>query len=247
MIASFHLVHYRRPKLRQSVLPRADGLCFWRPFSTGPDFTALKANFTRATLAKPEFRRWGFFAIWQEEAALNRFLEASPVAREWQERATETWHGWLQPIHAGGSWRGMKLLEGLQPVEVPKAPVVVLTRADVRLLKVPVFWLWATYPAMTDVRQAPRFVAGVAMTERPFVEVATFTVWRSHDDATNFAYRRRAHQGIIARNDQERIMKAFSAAYFHLYRSAGTWRGQDPASVARRQLEVVGPQQESGS
>ena len=247
MIASFHLVHYPRTKLRQSVFPRADGLCFWRPFSTGPDFTALKPNFTRVTLAKPEFRRWGFFAIWQEEAALNRFLEASPIAREWQERGAETWHVWLQPIHVGGSWQGMKLLEGLQTVEVPNAPVVVLTRADVRLSKVPVFWLWATYRAVTDVREAPGFVAGVAMTERPFVEVATFTVWRSYDDATNFAYRRQAHQGIIARNDQERIFKAFSAGYFHPYRSAGTWRGQDPASVARRQLELVGPQQESGS
>ena len=83
---------------------------------------------------------------------------------------------------------------------------------------------------MSDVREAPGFVAGVAMTERPFVDVATFTVWRSLDDAVNFAYQRRAHSDIVARNQRERIMKAFFAGYFHLYRSAGTWRGQNPAS-----------------
>lgn len=145
------------------------------------------------------------------------------------------------------SWQGMKLLEGVDRVEAPNAPVAVLTRADIRLSKVPVFWLWTTHPAVTDVREAPGFVAGIAMTERPFVEVATFTLWRTYGDAMNFAYSRRAHQSIVARNDQERIMKAFSAAYFHLYRSAGTWRGQDPASVARRQMEGVGPEQESPS
>ena len=247
MIASFHLVHYSRPKLHQSQFTGADGLCFWRPFSTGPDFTALKPNFTRLTLAKPEFRRWGFFGIWQEEAALNHFLEASPVAREWQQRGAETWHVWLQPIRAGGSWPGMKLLEGLDPVDATNAPVAVLTRVDIRLSKVPVFWLWATYPAVTDVRKAPGFVAGVAMTELPFVEAATFTIWRSYGDATNFAYSRRAHQEIVERNDQDRIVKAFSVAYFHPYRSVGTWRGQDPVSVARQPLGVVGPSHEPDS
>lgn len=247
MIASFHLVHYLRPKLRQSQFTGADGLCFWRPFSTGPDFTALKPNFTRLTLARPEFRRWGFFGIWQEEAALNHFLEASPVAREWQKRGAETWHIWLQPIRARGNWQGTKLLEGVDSVEAPHAPAALLTRVDIRLSKVPAFWLGATYPAVTDVRKAPGFVAGVAMTELPLVEAATFTIWRSCGDATNFAYSRSAHQEIVARNGRERITKMFSAAYFHPYRSVGTWRGQDPLSLARQPLGVIGPSHEPDS
>jgi hypothetical protein len=66
------------------------------------------------------------------------------------------------------------------------------------------------------------------MTERPFVEVATFTVWNSLESAVSFAFKRHAHKGIIARNREEGIMKAFFAAYFYPYRSAGTWRGKDP-------------------
>jgi hypothetical protein len=247
MIASFHLVHYPRPKLRQSRRPGADGLCFWRSFSTGPDFTTLKPNFTRATLAKPEFRRWGFFAIWEGEAALNGFLEVSPTVRDWHDQSAESWSVWLQPIQVSGGWQGITLLEGFQPAGIPQAPAVVLTRADVRLSKVPVFWLWATRRAVRDIREAPGFIAGVAMTERPFVEVATFTVWRSYDDATTFAYKRQAHQGIVAQNDRERIMKMFSAGYFHPYRSAGTWCGEDPVSVARRKLEPARSREESGS
>jgi hypothetical protein len=81
---------------------------------------------------------------------------------------------------------------------------------------------------VNDVLEAPGFVAGVAMTERPFVEVATLTVWSSVEDAVSFAYKRQAHTGIIARNREEGIFKAFFAAYFYPYHSAGTWRGQDP-------------------
>jgi heme-degrading monooxygenase HmoA len=98
---------------------------------------------------------------------------------------------------------------------------------------------------VADVRKAPGFIAGIAMTERPFIEVATFTVWQSRDDATNFAYRRRPHQEIVAQNERQRIMKAFSKAYFYPKRSAGTWRGQDPLSVARREPNVIAQNGES--
>ena len=245
MIASFHLVHYRRPIFRQRVFPLVKGLLFWRPFSTGPDFRGLKPGFTRTALARPEFRRWGFFGIWQEEAAVDHFLEASQVAREWKERGAEAWHVWLQPTsvvtHVGESWPGVKMLEEGLSVGAPKAPAVVLTRADVRLPKLPAFWFGSTYPAVSDVRKAAGFIAGLAMTERPFVEVATFTVWRSRDDAADFAYRRRPHQEIVVRNSRERIMKAFSAAYFYPNRSRGTWQRQDPVALACRPPEPDGP------
>jgi hypothetical protein len=200
----------------------------WRPFSTGPDFGALKPGFTRLSLVQPEFRRWGFFGMWEDESALERFLESSRLARDWKERSAEAWHVWLKPIRSAGTWNGLNPLEGCNTADAPRAPVVVLTRGDVRVSKLPAFWLWATRTAVNDVLEAPGFVAGVAMTERPFVEVATFTVWSALEDAVSFAYKRQAHKRIITRNREEGIFKAFFAAYFYPYHSAGTWRGQDP-------------------
>jgi hypothetical protein len=235
MITSFHLVHYQRRRFHQSRLQEIPGLTFWRPFSTGPDFTALKPGFTPLTLAAPEFKRWAFLGIWQDENALKLFLENSSVAREWEGKAVETWHCWLMPIRSSGTWHGENPFEAFDLPEVRTSPVAVFTRADVRISKLHVFWLRGTHSAVSDVRQAPGLVAGLAMTERPLVEVATFTVWRSLHDAMNFAYKRRAHQGLIERNQRDQVFKAFFAAYFFPFRSAGTWRGEDPVSLAREQ------------
>jgi heme-degrading monooxygenase HmoA len=228
MIASFHLVHYRRQRFHRNQIPHQPGVKYWRTFSTGPDFTALNPGFTRFSLARPEFRRWGFFGIWDDEAALDRFLESSRLARRWEERSAEAWHARLKPIRSAGTWNGLNPLEGCIAPDAPRAPVVVLTRGDVRVSRLPAFWLWATRTAVNDVREAPGFVAGVAMTERPFVEVATLTVWNSLESAASFAFKRQAHKEIIARNREQGIFRAFFAAYFYPYHSTGTWRGRDP-------------------
>jgi hypothetical protein len=231
MIASFHLVHYRRRKFHQGKPPQVEGLSFWRHLSPGPDFTALRADFTPFTLARPDFTRWAFFGVWQTEAALSLFLESAPLAQEWRDQAAEAWHVWLKPLRSSGTWQGTNPVEQFDTADSPKSPVVVLTRGDVRFSKLAAFWLWGTYAAVTDVRKAPGFISGITMTERPFVEVATFTVWQSLNDAASFAYKRFVHQEIVARNQRERIMKAFFAGYFYPYRSAGTWRGKDPVSI----------------
>jgi heme-degrading monooxygenase HmoA len=230
MIASYHLVHYRNRKFRQNNVPRVDGLNFWRHLSTGPDFTALKPDFTRFTLSRPDFTRWAFFGVWQTEAALNVFLESAPLTQEWKRQAVEVWHVWLKPIRSAGTWHGKNPVEQFDPPDRSNCPVVALTRGDVRLSKLRAFWWSSTYPAISDVLKAPGFISGIAMTERPFMEVATCTVWQSLNDATSFALKRPAHQELIARNQREGIMKAFFSAYFYAYRSAGTWRGNDPVS-----------------
>ena len=142
MIASFHLVHYRRRKLSQGRPARTPGLRFWRPLSTGPDFTALNPGVGRIALARPEFKRWAFFGVWEDENALGHFLDTSRLAREWAGHGDEAWHVWLKPIRSAGTWHQINPLEECDGTDVPQAPVAVLTRGDVRVSKLPAFWFW---------------------------------------------------------------------------------------------------------
>ena len=230
VIASFHLVHHRRRRVRRGRPPHTPGLKFWRSLSTDDDFTTPHPGFARTVLAPPALKRLAFFGVWEDENALQDFMNTSHLVREWAERGDEAWHLWLKPIRSTGTWHQTNPLEGCDRTNVSESPVAVLTRGDVRIPKLPAFWLLGARLAR-DVRQAPGFIAGVAMTERSVVEVATFTVWRSLDDATNFAYQRRAHAEVVARNHRERIMKVFFSAYFHSYHSEGTWHGGNPAPL----------------
>ena len=78
-----------------------------------------------------------------------------------------------------GTWQGEKPLGAFDAIGHSNGSVVALTRGDLRLSKLPAFWLSGTKIAVEDVRLAEGFIAGVAMTERPFIEVATLTVCTS--------------------------------------------------------------------
>src|SRR6266516_3251638 len=83
-----------------SAAQQVAGLKFWRPLNIGGDFAWFREHPSRWGLyarLKPDFRRWAFFAVWEEEAALEEFLTASETGRKWREATAEACHLWLRP------------------------------------------------------------------------------------------------------------------------------------------------------
>jgi hypothetical protein len=229
LIASFHLVHFRKRHFVQSKGPDAiPGLRYWKPLSIGPDFKALSANFSRWDLAKPNFKRWGFFAVWEDDAALDAFLNDSAIPKRWNESETEVWHARLNPGHSSGTWHGEDPIGKIDAPTPAKGPVAVLTRGELHPSKALTFWRTATRVAVKDILQVPGFLAGVALVEKPLLEVMTFTLWNSSFSAMDFARQRSAHSGLIERDRTEHIFRAFYYAHFSPYRSEGSWYGENP-------------------
>ncbi|MCU0260935.1 MAG: hypothetical protein MUE78_07955, partial [Ilumatobacteraceae bacterium] len=129
-IASFHLVRERpgraplamaRLGLDRPRLHRIAGLAFWRLLGTGAgDDTAPSVD----------ARRTALFAVWDDERDLDRFLATHAIARRWW-RAEESWHVRLRGLGGHGRWRGVDVLDGLEPGSAA-GPIAVITRADVR-------------------------------------------------------------------------------------------------------------------
>ncbi|CAN5486635.1 hypothetical protein BH23ACT3_BH23ACT3_23720 [soil metagenome] len=224
-VASFHLVRERPWRSAAAMarlgtdrlrLSRVEGLVFWRLLGTGRgDDTGPSAD--------P--RRTALFAVWDDEAALDRFLAGSRVARRW-ERAEEVWHVRLRGAGGHGTWRGVDPLAGL--VEgATDGPLATITRADVHRRSWRAFR--AAGPAVSDeLRSADGLLAVVGIGEAPVGRLGTFSLWRSLADVRHFAVGMPHHREVVRRTRAEHWYGEELFARFEPYASSGSWGGRDP-------------------
>ena len=185
----------------------------------------------RNTGPSVDLRRRAMFAVWDDDAALDRFLASSPVASGWKQ-AAESWHVRLRAISGDGTWRGRQIMQGLEAASENGGPICTLTRADVRIKH------WHTFAAASratslDVAAAKGLLRVVGIGEAPVGKQATFSIWEDDAALRQFAYRTAGHVEVMRRTRQEGWYAEEMFARFQPYASTGSWDGTDPLAAAR--------------
>src|SRR3954468_16043041 len=162
------------------------GILLSRPRTPGLRYatTTVAAPLGAGLVPKPQLGRVGLIAAWDDDAALDAFLDGDPLAR----RLAGGWHARLEPLRASGAWRALPELSAPERAVDDDEPVAVLTLGRLRLTRtLPFLRTSAQAEGRAVADPAVEFSPGLA---RPPRLVSTFSLWHSAAAMKDYAYGR---------------------------------------------------------
>lgn len=226
MIVSLTIIRYRKALIPFALLAMAvhrlpmllqKGCSFWKLLGSGRNGTFD---------LHPDWQQWGLLAVWDDQAAFDKFNEGSFIVEWWKLLAYERWTVLCEPLQSHGKWDGKEPF-GKSNVNSYIGPVVVLTRATIRWRKLKSFWSNVDGVAgiMAD---AQGYIASFGIGEAPVYRQATFSVWQSIEDVKAFAYTASEHAEVIRKTRDEDWYSEELFARFRPITSFGTIKGANP-------------------
>jgi heme-degrading monooxygenase HmoA len=174
----------------------------------------------------PDFGTYGLLGAWEDRVYADAFHAEHQAHRAFRDHAQEVYTLHLTPLASRGAWSGIDpFIAGASSTD---GPLAVLTRATIRPRYIIPFWRRVAGVARSlQGRDGLLFTKGVG--ELPWVEQATFSVWRSEQHMTAFAYGRgQQHTEAVVRTRRSNGFSEELYARFRVVGEQGSWKGLRP-------------------
>lgn len=202
--------------LKSLLNPPPKGLTFGKMLGCG------RAGFS----LMPDFSQYALITQWATQQEAEHFFSSEKTKR-YLDRTAESYTVQLTPLQSHGLWDGQNPFAADTPSIPTTGPIVVLTRANLRISRLLSFWrhVPATYRAL---QTAPGLLMAVGVGEVPVVQQATVSIWESAEAIRAFAYQSGFHKEVIKKTRQQQWYREELFARFLPIATAGSYLGKDP-------------------
>lgn len=188
------------------------------------------------SLARLQLRRFAMFAQWDDEAALDGFLDRHAFGR----RLATGWHVRLQYLRRYGAIAALGDLPERAGTWDLDEPIVAVTLARMKLREVPRFLRWGR-PVERLVAGHPAAVFSTGA-QRPPNTISTFSIWRTVREMTEMVHGRsdvpapHVHQVAMAEQRRRDFHHESTFMRFRPLSEHGVWQGRHllPGGVRAR-------------
>jgi hypothetical protein len=178
------------------------------------------------SLARLQLRRFAMFAQWDDESALDRFLDTHTFGR----RLATGWHVRLQYLRRYGAIAALGALPERAGGWDLDEPIVAVTLARMKLREVPRFLRWGR-PVERLIASHPAAVFSTGA-QRPPNTISTFSIWRTVREMTEMVHGRgdvpnaHVHQAAMAEQRRRDFHHESTFMRFRPLSEHGSWKGR---------------------
>lgn len=173
------------------------------------------------------FADWTTYAllqIWEREEDALVFFDESELMKKYLRKSTERLTLFMKNIRAKGVWSGKNPFVQSESLDIENPYIAVITRATIKWRLLYTFWKYVP-TSQKPLAENKGLIYTKGIGEVPFLQMATFSIWKDKESLMQYAYGSKEHAKAIEKTKRLNWYSEELFSRFQPYRSIGTWKG----------------------
>jgi heme-degrading monooxygenase HmoA len=166
----------------------------------------------------PDWGTYALLTIWDTIEAAETFIKNNTLIAAYQEKGASVSHHLMQPFRSHGLWSGVNPFAGDEVTPKDNDRICILTRATIKWSKLRTFWKYVPTSKL-GLANNPDLIYTKGVGEVPFVQMATFSIWKNLEAVKQFAYKSKEHATAVKMTRELKWYKEELFARFVLLKS----------------------------
>jgi hypothetical protein len=206
---------FSQMQLGHAQFKNIKGLVFYKLLGSGAE---------NGFSSKPNFGTYVLLCIWDTEMHATEFFGNNSYFKKYSSKSTESFTVYAHSAEAHGKWDGKQPFISDATLAIDK-PVMVLTRASIRISKLISFWR-KVGQVSKSLEDYNGLVLSIGVGEWPLIQQATVSIWKTQAEMIDYAYKNEKHKEVIRLTRELKWYKEELFVRFIPYKFSGQWNGK---------------------